>query len=91
MSNIIVPTNPNDITKLKQMINAAVDCMARIDSENEAKKEIIEEIVEQFEVPKKLVNKAIRTQHKLNFSEQATEAEDFELLYETLYGAVDDE
>lgn len=90
MTNIIVPTNPADKTKLKQMISAAVDCMSRIDAENEAKKEIIEEIVEQFEIPKKLVTKAIRTQHKLNYTEQASESEDFEVLYESLFGTPDD-
>ena len=90
MSNITIPTNPKDLLKLKQMISQAVDCMTRIAAENEAKKEIIEEITEQFEVPKKLVNKAVTTQHKLNFSEQASDSENFELLYESLYGSEDD-
>jgi uncharacterized protein Yka (UPF0111/DUF47 family) len=91
MSNIIMPTNPADITKLKQMIDEAVNCMTRIASENELKKEIIEDASETFDIPKKLITKAISTQFKLNFSEQTSESEDFELLYESLYGVSDED
>ena len=85
MSNIIVPSNPVDILKLKQMIGEAVNCVARVAAENELKKEVIENISETFELPKKLINRAVKTQYNLNFSEQTVEAEDFETLYETLY------
>jgi len=87
MSNIIIPTNPADLTKLKQMIGEATNAMARIDSENELKKEIIEEIVENFEIPKKLVTKMITVAHKANFNEISGEAEDFNDLYESVFEA----
>lgn len=87
MSNIIIPSNPADQTKLKGMISEAVLCKARIDAENETKKEIIETISEDFEIPKKLINNVVNTQHKLNYSEKSVESSDFELLYETLYEA----
>jgi len=89
MSNIIIPTNPADLTKLKQMIGEATNAMARIDSENELKKEIIEEIVENFEIPKKLVTKMTTVAHKANFSEVSGDAEDFNDLYESVFEAKD--
>lgn len=90
MTNIILPSNPKDQIKIKQMISQCVDCLERIAGENEAKKEIIDEISEQFDIPKKLVNKIIRIQHKLNFSEVQVESEDTEALYDTLYGTEED-
>jgi len=88
-SNLIIPSNPKDIQKLKQMVGEATNAMARIDSENELKKEIIEEIVEQFELPKKMVTKMITVAHKANYSEVSGDAEDFGDLYESVMEAKD--
>ena len=84
-TQLIIPTNPNDITKLKQMVGEATNCHARMDSEKELLKEIVEEIVEQFEIPKKMVTKMINVQHKLNYSEVSGDADDFSDLYESVF------
>lgn len=91
MAEIIIPSSPVDLQKIKAMIHEATDCMARIDAENETKKEIIDEIEEQFDISKKIINRMVRTAHKMNFNEQASESDDFQLLYETLYGAPADD
>lgn len=88
-SNLIIPSNPADILKLKQMVGEATNAMARIDSENELKKEIIEEIVEQFEIPKKMVTKMITVAHKANYTEISGDAEDFSDLYESVMESKD--
>lgn len=88
-TNLIIPSNPADIQKLKQMVNEATNCLTRIDAEREAKTEIVNEIVEQFELPKKMVNRLVTTQHKLNYTQQSDEAQDFSELYESIFGVGD--
>jgi hypothetical protein len=86
MSNsIIIPSNPADRTKLKQMVNEAVDALTRVDSEREHIKEIKEEIKENFELPPKAISKIIILAHKRNAEAFAQDAEDTLELYEALF------
>lgn len=79
-----VPSNPNDRQKLKTMLTEMTHCLARMDGERDAKKEIAAAIKEQFALTPKLINKLAATMYKRNYSDLQQENEDFELLYETL-------
>lgn len=78
------PSSPTDRQKLKTMLDAVTHCMQRADDEREAKKALIQEIFEEFQIPKKQLNKIAKTMHKRNFKDVVEEQKDFEELYETL-------
>lgn len=83
-SNIILPSSPADQLKLKQMLTEAVNCHTRIDAEKDAIKEIIEDISETFQLPKKIVSKIVNAEHKGNFDALQEENENFVQLYELI-------
>lgn len=77
-------SNPTDRAKLKTMLTEMTHCLARMDAEREAKKEIAAAVKENFELPPKLINKLASTMYKRNYADLQQENEDFEFLYETL-------
>jgi len=79
-----VPSSPSDRQKLKTMLTEMTHCLARMDAEREAKKEIATAIKEEFELAPKLINKLASTMYKRNYADLQAENEDFELMYETL-------
>jgi hypothetical protein len=78
---VIIPSNPADLQKINKWIKDACDCKTRIAAENEAIKDIVAVIKEEFKLPPKFTNKLIRTKYKDNFDQQETEQEDFAELY----------
>ena len=84
MSDIIIPSSPNDRLKLKQMLVEMTHCLQRADDEKESMKEISADASEHFNLPKKIINKLAKTMYKHNYADLQSENEDFELLYETL-------
>lgn len=81
-----VPTDPNELKKLKLMIVEMTHAMSRADGEKEHIKTIASEAAEQFGIQKKLVNKIARTMYKSNYASLQEENEQFELLYESVTG-----
>ena len=82
--SIIIPTNPNDIARLKRLVQDAVDCMTRIEAEREAIKDIVELVKEELEIPGKYTNKLIRTKFKNDFDKLEMEQDDFAELYDKI-------
>jgi len=82
--HITIPSSPTDRQKMKQMLAEMTHCLQRADDEKESMKEIADAVHNQFDVPKKIVNKLARTMYKHNYADLQAENEDFELLYETL-------
>lgn len=79
-----LPSNPADRQKLKTMLAEMTHCMQRADDEKESMKEIADEAVRQFDIPKKIINKLARTMYKRNYADLQAENDDFEFLYEAL-------
>jgi hypothetical protein len=65
-------------------VDEIINCLARIASEQELKKEIVARLHEEFDIDKKLIVKAANVLYKDSFQKVAAENEDFELLVETL-------
>jgi len=89
MSNIehnglVLPSSPEDRNRLLGGIGEMINCLAQITAQQEQKKAIVESLFEDFDIDKKLLNKAAATMYKDNFQKIAAENEDFELLVETL-------
>lgn len=82
--HVIIPSSPADRQKMKSMITEMTYCMQRIDDEKSAMKDIAAAIEEQFDLPKKHVNKLAKTLYKRNYETLQAENEDFETLYESI-------
>ncbi len=78
------PSNPADRQKLKAALVEMTNCMARMDGEREAKKDITRRIKEEFEIAPKIANKLAAVMYRQNYADLQAEQDDFELLYETL-------
>ena len=78
------PSNPADRQKLKNALVEMTNCMARMDAEKEAKKDIATKIKEDFDIKPAIANKLATVIYKQNYADLQAEQDDFELLYETL-------
>lgn len=86
MTNVVLPSNPEDRKRIKNALQEISDSYTRIEGERGAIKDVIEFIVEEFELPKKYVAKMTKVYHKQSFDKEVGEAEDFAALYETITG-----
>lgn len=80
----VIPSSPADLKKIKQMLGEAVNCEVRIAAERDTRKEIINEIHEQFELPKKMLGRMVKTMYNHNYSEIASEMDEFQLMFEKI-------
>lgn len=78
---IIIPSNPAELKVIQSAIKEISDCYIRISSEREAIKDIVEDLAEKYEIPKKYFNDLGKTYFKQNFDKQSVEHEDFSDLY----------
>lgn len=81
---IVIPTNPADQKAIKDAVREASDSMVRIESEKEQIKTIVEMVSEKYELPKKVVNRLVKTYHKSTYDQETVEQDDFRELYETI-------
>ena len=84
VDHVSVPSNPEDVRKLKTMLDEATHCMQRSDDEKQSIKDIIDDAYAKFDVPKKLLRKLATTMYRRSYEDVQAENEDFEFLYETL-------
>lgn len=83
-TDLHVPSSPEDRRKLKAAIVEMTKSMLRMDTERDLLKEIAKTASEDFQIPKKIINKLARTMYKNNYNDLQAENEHFEFLYETL-------
>lgn len=86
-STVTIPTNPADLKDIKSKVREGTDCLLRVDSERALLKEIIDGIVEEYDLPKQYVSDMIRREHKNDFDEKAMKFDDFTALYEAVKNA----
>jgi|TARA_B110000908_G_scaffold144629_1_gene174376 hypothetical protein len=84
MSNIIIPSSPADIAKIKGAMQEISNSYSRQESEREFVKEAIMDLADAVDVPKKVLGKMARIFHKQNMAELLGEIEDVEALMEAL-------
>jgi replication initiation and membrane attachment protein DnaB len=77
-------SNPEDRKKIKNALQEISGSMTRIEAERDLIKEIVNDVVDNFKLPKKYVNKMARIWHKQNFQTEKQESEEFENLYITV-------
>lgn len=74
-----------DRKKVKDALVEISNSMTRISAEREFIKEIVDDISENHEIPKKAVKALANVYYKNSYSTVEAEQEEFALLYETLF------
>lgn len=86
MSNVIIPSSQEDRKKIRGALEEISNSLTRIEAERGLIKEILQDVEDKFELPKKYTRKVAKIFHKQNFAEVKTEQEDLETIYETVTG-----
>lgn len=77
-------SNPVDRKKIKDALQEISDSMTRIEAERDLIKDIVKDVSDNFQLPKKYVNKMARIFHKQNFQITQQEQDELESLYITI-------
>lgn len=84
MSNVILPSSPEDRKKIMNAVQEISNSLSRIESERDLIKEILSDVEDKFELPKKYTRKVAKIYHKQNISQIQQEQEDLVSIYETV-------
>jgi hypothetical protein len=82
----IVISSSEERNRLLGILKQVSGSMTRVETEKEYVKETTKKIVEEFQLPPKLVAKLIKTFHKQNFKEVVATEEQFQSLYTQVTG-----
>lgn len=72
------------LKKLKGYVDEAVLHLHKNDSNNAAIKDIIDAAHEELKIPKKIIKRMAKTQHKNSFQTEVAEYKEYEALYESM-------
>lgn len=76
--------NPADRKKFNDALQEISNSKTRISAERDLIKDIVDDLSEQFELPKKTINKLANIYHKQSFSKEEQEFDELQTLYETI-------
>ena len=74
----------DDLKKLKGYIDEVVLHMHRNDGNNQAIKDIVDIAHDELKIPKKILKRMAKTQHKNSFQTDVAESKEFEALFESI-------
>jgi len=74
----------DDLKKLKGYIDEVVLHMLRNDGNNQAIKDIVDLAHDELKIPKKILKRMAKTQHKNSFQTEVAESKEFEALFESI-------
>jgi len=74
----------DDLKKLKGYIDEVVLHMLRNDGNNQAIKDIVDIAHDELKIPKKILKRMAKTQHKNSFQTEVAESKEFEALFESI-------
>lgn len=86
MTTIMLPSDSESRNKIKNSISEISVSLSRIESERIHINEILKDIEEEFELPKKEMRKVAKIYHKQNLNEVVDEAETIEETYKQIMG-----
>ena len=88
VSELIIPSNPVDLKKIKDAMVEAEGCLLRIASEKDQVKAILDTLNENYpDIPKKASRKMINIHFKANLDQVVGEMDDVANLYESVSAA----
>lgn len=82
MTDVIIPSNPADLKKIKDVVAEITNSMVRVESEKEYQKEAVADLSEQFTIDKKFIRKMAVDSFKDQFEKNADEFDSYSTLYE---------
>jgi uncharacterized protein YydD (DUF2326 family) len=77
-------SNEVDRKKFKDALQEISNSFTRMAAEKDLIKEIVDDLAESFELPKKTVNKLARIYYKQNLSQEVEEFDEVQTLYEEI-------
>lgn len=80
----ITISSPEDRKKIKQAVQEISNSLIRMEAERDLIKEIVKEVSDEHQIPKKIVQKIAKTFHKQNLTQEIADHEDFVDLYDTV-------
>jgi hypothetical protein len=83
-NEVIIPSNPKDLERIKKAVVEASDSLLRIDSEREEIKAIAELMAEELQLPKRHFMRMVKVYHKSTYDTEVKLNEDFQALYEAV-------
>jgi len=82
MSNMVtIPSSPDDRKQIRERLNEVSNSMTRIEAERDHINEILADMQDEYELPKKHMRKVARVFHKQNINEVKEEFSDVEDIY----------
>lgn len=82
--SVIIPSSPEDRKNIANAIKEISNAMTRAEAERDHIKEILNDLEEKYEMPKKEMRKVARIYHKQNINEIKDEMSDIEDVYEII-------
>lgn len=84
MSDIFIPSSPEDQKKIFGAVRELSDSMTRAESEKDLQKDIVQRVHDEFGLDKSAFKKLAKVYHKDEYQKQQEANESFETLYETI-------
>lgn len=84
MSNVVIPSDDETKKRIRGALEEISNSMTRMGAERDLIKNILQDIEDDTQVPKKYLRKMANIFHKQNLNEVKTENDDVETLYETV-------
>lgn len=82
MSNVVtIPSSPQDRTDVKNRLTEISASLTRIESERDHINDILQDLQDQYELPKKYMRKVAKVYHKQNINEVKEEFSEVEDIY----------
>jgi Zn-dependent M32 family carboxypeptidase len=80
----ITISSPEDRKKIKDAVQEISNSMLRMEAERDLIKEIVKEVSDNHQIPRKIIAKIAKTFHKQNLTQEIADHEDFVEVYETV-------
>lgn len=83
-SNVVIPSDDETKKRIRGALEEISNSMTRMGAERDLIKNILQDVEDDTQVPKKYLRKMANIFHKQNLNEVKTENDDVETLYETV-------
>ena len=84
MSNIILPSSPEDLKRVRGCMEEMSNSFTRMEAERDFQKEAINSLADEVQIPKSILRKTARAFHNQNVSDLIAEVSDIEALMESI-------
>ena len=80
----ITISSPEDRKKIKDAVQEISNSMLRMEAERDLIKEIVKDVSDNHQIPRKIIAKIAKTFHKQNLTQEIADHDDFVEVYETV-------